>query len=106
LCTGLLASLVLSTFAKLISTLSNTTTPTLPLTLSTAFEAVPVPVLHLVYKILKLKHQHKLFDLNILYHQFEHQKILLMQLIVMMYQMHIYIVTLTPWYNHKVLSIF
>jgi hypothetical protein len=41
--TGLLASLVLSTFAKLISTLSNTTTP-LPLTLSTAFEAVPVPV--------------------------------------------------------------
>jgi hypothetical protein len=31
-------------FAKLISTLSNTTTPTLPLTLSTAFEAVPVPV--------------------------------------------------------------
>jgi hypothetical protein len=73
--TGLLASLVLSTFAKLISTLSNTTTPTLPLTLSTAFEAVPVPVAHLVYKILKLlKHQHKLFDLNILYHQFEHQK--------------------------------
>jgi hypothetical protein len=62
--TGLLASLVLSTFAKLISTLSNTTTPTLPLTLSTAFELYQYQLLP-VYKILKLlKHQHKLFDLD------------------------------------------
>jgi hypothetical protein len=86
---GLLASLVLSTFAKLISTLSNATTSAryhyqqhfeahLPVTgLSTWF---------IKYKAAKTSTQ--TVDLNILYHQFEHQKILLMQLIVMMYQMH------------------